>query len=86
MVKARSEYNRERRCVACSIEVDGRGDIVLEEMCGIVKAFVNSNLQQAKPGHEHAVAMLIGDKIVDSIAEAAKDHIELSKKNGKEVQ
>lgn len=79
MIKARSELNKDAGCVACSIEVDGRGDIVLTEMCGIVKAFVNSNLQQAKPGHEQAVAMLIGDKIVDAIADAAKDYMQLMK-------
>lgn len=77
MVKARSELNKDEGCVACSIEVNGRGDIVLHEMCGIVKAFVNSNLQQAKPGHEQAVAMMIGEKIIDAIAEAAKDYVEL---------
>lgn len=81
MIKARSELNKDAGCVSCSIEVDGRGDIVLHEMCGIVKAFVNSNMQKAKPGHEKAVALLIGNKIVDAIAEAAKDYMELLKKS-----
>ena len=81
MIKARSEYNKDQKCIACSIEVEGRGDIALEEMCAIVKAFVNSNLQNAKPGHEHAVALVIGDKIVYAIAETAKDYVKMMEAN-----
>ena len=81
MIKARSEYNKDQKCISCRIEVDGRGDIALEEMCAIVKAFVNSNLQNAKPGHEHAVALVIGDKIVDAITETAKDHMKMMEAN-----
>lgn len=81
MIKARSEYKRDQKCIACSIEVDGRGDIALEEMCAIVKAFVNSNLQHAKPGHEHAIALVIGNKIVDAITETAKDHVKMMETN-----
>lgn len=81
MIKARSELNKDTGCAESSIEVDGRGDIVLHEMCGIVKAFVNCNMQQAKPGHEQAVALMIGNKIVDAIDEAAKDYMELLRKS-----
>lgn len=81
MIKARSEYNKEQKCIACSIEVDGRGDITLEEMCAIVKAFVNSNLQHAKPGHEKDITLVIGDKIIDAITETAKDHMKMMEAN-----
>ena len=83
MIKARSEYKRDQKCIACSIEVDGRGDIALEEMCAIVKAFVNSNLQQAKPGHEMDVSVLIGRKLLDTIADSTEDFMQLK---AKEVQ
>lgn len=81
MIKARSEYNKDQKCIACRIEVDGRGDIALEEMCAIVKAFVNSNLQNAKPGHEHAVALVIGEKIIDAITETAIDYVKMMEAN-----
>ena len=53
-------------------------------MCAIVKAFVNSNLQQAKPGHEHAIALVIGDKIVDAITDTAKAYVEMKERSAKD--
>lgn len=77
MIKAQSEYNKDQKCIACSIEVNGRGDITLEEMCGIVKAFMNAHLQNAIPGHELAVSIMIGEKIVDTVAQASKDFMRM---------
>ena len=84
MIRAKSEYKKDQGCIACRIEVDGKGDIAREEMCAIVKAFVNSNLQQAKPGHEHAIALVIGGKIVDAITDTAKAYVEMKERSAKD--
>lgn len=83
MVKAESTLDKEKSYIACSVEVDGRGDIVLHEMAAIVQAFVKSNLQQAKPGHEMDVSLLIGRKLLDAVAESTEDFMKLK---AKEVQ
>lgn len=77
MIKAQSKYNKDQKCIACSIEVVGSPTVTLEEMCAIIKAFMNSHLQHARPGRELAVSMMIGEKIVDTIAQASKDFMKM---------
>ena len=80
MVKAEAKLDKEKGFICCSMEVDGRGDIVLKEMEAIVQAFVKANLQQAKPGHEMDVSLLIGKKIISAVTESTGDFMKLKEK------
>lgn len=77
MIKAESKYDEKEKCIACSIAVNGSPEVTLEELCAIVKAFMNSHLQHARPGKELAVSLRIGEKIVDTVAQASGDFMRM---------